>query len=172
LRPLSAAGAANMLYLVACLNETLQHNIQWTNKCMQRNGEPCCYSIQYSYLNSTAYIRDNTLCKAYDSQVGITGSGTQDTFHLYVKHISYLILSYFQLVNTKSIIGVTMLKYHAMNASRTVTLHIHIRKWTASQSHGLLPLLNDLETSALHWQSECGDKIKINTPGKNQIHVH
>jgi hypothetical protein len=24
--PLSAAGAANMLYLVACLNETLQHN--------------------------------------------------------------------------------------------------------------------------------------------------
>lgn len=127
MRPLSAAGAANMLYLVAGLNETLQHNKQWTNKCMQRNGGPCCYSIHTTYLNPTAHIRDNTMSTANDPYVARKGSGTQKypMYKLMTISASYIILSHFQPVNTKGRMSVTMPQYHATNVNRTMFLHSH-----------------------------------------------
>lgn len=127
-----------MLYLVACLNETLQHNKQWTNKCMQRNDRPCCYTIHNTHLNPTAHIRDNnSVCTTNKSYIAMKGSGTQKhpIYKLMTISDSHLILSNFQLVNIKGRIRATMLKYHAMNTNRTVVLHspnFSIKMWMVS----------------------------------------
>jgi len=59
--------------------------------------------------------------------IAMKGSGTQkhSIYKLMTISDSHLILSNFQLVNNKGRTSATMLKYHAMNANRTVVLHSH-----------------------------------------------
>lgn len=154
-----------MLYLVACLNETLQHNNQWTNKCMQRNDRPCCSNIHNTHLNPTAHIRDNNVSTASESYILMKGFRTQkhSIYKLMTMSDSHLILSYSQLVNMQGRISATMLKYHAINANRTVVLHSHnlsIKKWMVSFTLIWLTSSNQWIWKWLHstvwmlWQNE------------------